>query len=257
MNGSPKHPNDDNRWRYLASALAFVFILLLCILLWPNKEASTNTEKGGGDPSSLGEGQSDMGKSAQELTGVLEEVKSDANKDTSIEPINIDLSNATNALALYSPDIGLTTEQGNKNGPKQPGTAPNSGGKNGPKQPGSVSSGSLTIKNSPGSKAITKGSFTVWTVPEDPGPGQSYWIVIQVKHKKALVNYTRTDLSGTVVGTDNYRALIASHQPAKFLVKSNMARLALKIPGGAKLVKDVIKIKSSMLNEAQTVTITF
>jgi len=240
MNGAPKHPNDDNRWRYLASA--FVFILLLCILLWPNKVASTNTEKWRGDPSSLGEGQSDMGKSAQEFTGVLEEVESDANKDTSMGPINIDLSNAANALALYSPDIGLTTEQGNKNGPKQP---------------GSVSSGSLTIKNSPGSKAITKGSFTVWTVPEDPGPGQSYWIVIQVKHKKALVNYTRTDLSGTVVGTDNYRALIASHQPAKFQVKSNMARLALKIPGGAKLVIDVIKIKSSMLNEAQTVTITF
>ena len=242
MNGGPKHPNDDNRWRYLASALAIVFIILLCILLWPNKVASTNTEKGGGDPSSLGEEQSDMGKSAQEVTGVLEEVESDANKDTSMEPINIDLSNAANALALYSPDIGLTTEQGNKIGPKQP---------------GSVSSGSLTIKNSPGSKAITKGSFTVWTVPEDPGPGHSYWIVIQVKHKKALVNYTRTDLSGTVVGTDNYRALIASHQPAKFQVKSNMARLALKIPGGAKLVKDVIKIKSSMLNEAQTVTITF
>ena len=29
--------NGENRWRYAASALAIIFIILLCILLWPNK----------------------------------------------------------------------------------------------------------------------------------------------------------------------------------------------------------------------------
>lgn len=53
------------------------------------------------------------------------------------------------ALALYNPDPGFNTgQEGNLE--------------------------SLSIKNSPGGKAISKGIFTVWTVPEDPSPCQSY-----------------------------------------------------------------------------------
>ncbi len=32
-------------------------------------------------------------------------------------------------------------------------------------------------------QAVTKGSFTVWTVPEDPRPGEKYVIMIQIKLK--------------------------------------------------------------------------
>ncbi len=246
MNGAPKHPSDDNRLQYLATALAFVFALFLCILLWPRKTSSSGDEISTAPIKlpSAGQLTSPTTEDSNPETPSQGAANTDKSAPTnvSIEPINIDFSNATNALALYSPDIGLNTKQGNKSGPKQSGSA---------------SSGSPTIKNSPSRKAITKGSFTVWTVPEDPNPGQPYWVVILVKHKKTLVNYTRVDLTGTVVGTDNYRALIATHQPAKFRVKSDMARLALRIPGGAKLVKDVINIKSSMLNEKQTVAIIF
>lgn len=218
MSGFSGHSGDDNRLRYLATALAFFFALLLCILLWPRKTSSSVTGKKERNPSSPESKQASTDKGAP--------------TNVSIEPIIIDFSNATNALTLYSPNLGL--KKGQEGNPE-----------------------SLPIKASPGNKAITKGSFTVWTVPEDPNPGQPYWIVIQVKHKKTLVNYTRVDLTGTVVGTDNYRARITSHQPANLWVKDNIARLALLIPGGAKLVKDIINIKSSMLNEKQTVAITF
>jgi len=108
-----------------------------------------------------------------------------------------------------------------------------------------------------GGNAITKGRFTVWTIPEDPGPSQSYWIIIQVKHENPLIDYTRVDLSGTVVGTDGYLTQIATHNPANLQVTDNIAKLALQIPGGAGLVKDTIEVKSSILEEEQTIVITF
>ena len=80
---------------------------------------------------------------------------------------------------------------------------------------------------------------------------------IEVRHTEPLEDYPRSDLTGTVRGTDGYEAHIAIHSPAKFRVKGNAARLELWIPGGAQLVRDVIHIKSAMLGEEQTVKIVF
>ncbi|MEM1062625.1 MAG: hypothetical protein AAGJ97_09920, partial [Planctomycetota bacterium] len=54
-------------------------------------------------------------------------------------------------------------------------------------------------------KTVTKGSFTVWTVPSDPEPRQNYVIVIEIKVPKRVRQYRRSDLSGVVIGTDDYR----------------------------------------------------
>jgi hypothetical protein len=56
-----------------------------------------------------------------------------------------------------------------------------------------------------GAKAVTKGSFTVWTVPSDPGPGEDYQIFIEVKLPQSLSSYQRGDLRGNVSGTDSYQ----------------------------------------------------
>ena len=55
-----------------------------------------------------------------------------------------------------------------------------------------------------GGKAVTKGSFTAWTVPKDPKPGQDYKIVIQIKVPETVKRYRIADLSGRVIGTDKY-----------------------------------------------------
>ncbi len=110
---------------------------------------------------------------------------------------------------------------------------------------------------------IVKGSFRVWTVPADPAPMQKYDIYIDVKIPASATNYTKEDLSGDVIGTDGYRQPIG--RDANFLGKvmqrfesfPGRATLIISVPGALNLVKDTIKIKSTLLNEAQNIEIVF
>ena len=106
-------------------------------------------------------------------------------------------------------------------------------------------------------KAITKGSFTVWTVPEDPAPGQNYLIIIQVKLPKKITRYRRSDLKGMVVGTDGYRQYIPGVRRGYLPVKNNKAQLAVFVPAAASLVRDRIEVSSKILKEKQKLEIEF
>ncbi len=55
--------------------------------------------------------------------------------------------------------------------------------------------------------ATTRGSFTVWTVPRDPAPGQSYQVFIEVKLPPSVGDYQQSDLRGKVIGTDGYEQI--------------------------------------------------
>lgn len=105
--------------------------------------------------------------------------------------------------------------------------------------------------------AITKGSFTVWTEPEDPRPRTPYDIIIQVKLPRETKNYRLSDLSGYVEGTDGYRKQIKYTTKDRRAVKDGVVQITVKIPGGAQLVKDVIQIRSKLLREEQTINIEF
>ena len=111
-----------------------------------------------------------------------------------------------------------------------------------------------------GGKAITKGSFTVWTDPVDPAPRESYRIIIQIKLPKRVRRYPVQDLTGIVVGTDGYRKRIPADLPRKirFLqVKNHQTQLAILIPGAERLVKDTIQVSSKILKEKQNLRIEF
>lgn len=56
----------------------------------------------------------------------------------------------------------------------------------------------------PNSDAVQRGSFTVWTNPKDPKPGQYYDVIIEVKLPSNVTNYRESDLTGCIIGTDNY-----------------------------------------------------
>jgi hypothetical protein len=106
-------------------------------------------------------------------------------------------------------------------------------------------------------KAVTKGSFTAWTVPEDPAPGQNYLIVIQIKLPENVKRYPRKDLSGMVIGTDGYHQKIPPHEHGYLPVEDHETQLVVIVPGAARLVKDTIEIRSKLLDEQQRLAIEF
>jgi len=105
-----------------------------------------------------------------------------------------------------------------------------------------------------GGKAVRKGSFTVWTVPADPKPGQDYLIVIQVKYKKPNQKLNKSDITGLVRGTDRFRLAIS---PETTRIVPNASQVVVEIPGAAFKVRDTIKVQSALLRESQNLTIEF
>jgi hypothetical protein len=112
-------------------------------------------------------------------------------------------------------------------------------------------------------RAVSKGSFSVWTEPADPAPYQDYLIVIHVKVPKKITTYNENDLTGAMVGTDGYRTPIGNYKGSKFPKKyygkfdPKHKLLALKIPGAKEKVKDTIQVESRVLKEKQTIEIVF
>jgi hypothetical protein len=118
----------------------------------------------------------------------------------------------------------------------------------------------------PGS--VTKGSFTVWTVPSDPQPRQNYEIHIEVKLPSPVANYPFADLSGSVNGTDSYFREIGPNAKPKeslfplwpddqFNFLGSAATVVMTIPGAETLVQDKIHVRSQLLNEEQDIAIVF
>jgi len=121
-----------------------------------------------------------------------------------------------------------------------------------------------------GGRAVTRGSFTAWTVPADPVPRMSYMIVIQIKLPRRVRHYRISDLSGLLIGTDTYRQVIpvgamstrngvlAVVNPNQDLeIRSHQVQLMIRVPGAVNLVRDRIDIRSAVLNEKQVLEIVF
>ncbi len=108
-----------------------------------------------------------------------------------------------------------------------------------------------------GNNAVTKGSFTAWTVPEDPAPGQNYMIMIRIKLPDKVRRYPRRDLSGMVTGTDGYRQPIPGSTRGYLPTKDRESLLTIPVPGAQRLVEDSIEIRSKLLDEKQSLKIVF
>lgn len=106
-------------------------------------------------------------------------------------------------------------------------------------------------------KAITRGSFTVWTKPEDPVPGLPYYIIIQVKLPTEVKGYRLRDLRGFVRGTDGFQKPIAFKSTDRRAVVDGLVQVQIFIPGAQQLVRDTINVRSDLLKEEQTIEIVF
>ena len=112
-------------------------------------------------------------------------------------------------------------------------------------------------------RAVVKGSFAVFTVPEEPKTRQDYdiHIVVTLPSDDMITSkFGRQDLSGNIRGTDSFSYEIGK---APFLERfvyepgSDSAELIVNIPGGQRFVRDTIQISSSILNENQEISIVF
>lgn len=119
--------------------------------------------------------------------------------------------------------------------------------------------GGLRFKMPENGEAVTKGSFTAWTVPEDPEPGEHYMIVIQIRLPEHVDHYPLRDLSGRVEGTDRYRQPIGGRFASnrRLPVIANSVQVTVMVPGAAQLVRDKIELRSRLLKEEQTLEIVF
>ena len=125
--------------------------------------------------------------------------------------------------------------------------------------------------------AVTKGSFTAFTIPANPKPREVYSIVIEVRLPDDVKEFRVSDLVGEVRGSDKYVQKIPYDKDApsaagypvenagiKVLtsssvlnVEKNRVQIIVKVPGAARMVKDVIKIRSRKLKEEQELTLVF
>ncbi|MFQ5730933.1 MAG: hypothetical protein ACE5KM_03150 [Planctomycetaceae bacterium] len=145
--------------------------------------------------------------------------------------------------------------------------------------------------------AVTKGSFTAWTVPEKPVPRKPYYVIIEVRvPKKFGTRYKADDLAGIIRGNESkfgfdrdYRQRIPWDDTLKKLggptyrrhtfrigardkwiwlnprarykiipVIGGRAKIAIKVPGAdVPRIKDTITIRSKLLKEKQTLEIVF
>lgn len=125
--------------------------------------------------------------------------------------------------------------------------------------------------------AVTKGSFTAFTLPAMPKPKEAYSIVIEVRLPPEIQRYRVSDLSGHVKGSDKYSQKLpydpkspsAAGYPVRdgsirqldastvLDVHDNKVQIVVKVPGAARLVRDEIQIRSKRLREEQTLVIVF
>ena len=141
------------------------------------------------------------------------------------------------------------------------------------------SSGGGLLQAPAGARVVRKGSFSVWTVPTDPRPGQEYRIVIQVRLPKSVRRYRAMDLSGDVLGTDDYRQqipwdprwvrrtdvaltmrngrLVPLRRGDFLAIRDRLTQLVIRVPPARRLVRDRITIRSRLLKEQQVLEIVF
>lgn len=105
--------------------------------------------------------------------------------------------------------------------------------------------------------SVSQGSFSVWTEPEYPDPGEPYRIIVQIQLPPKTTNYHLRDLNGVVVGSDGYRKPIPGPNPKPLPVVDGCVRLVIPIVSADEKVRDTIFIRSKLLKETQKLLIEF
>lgn len=121
----------------------------------------------------------------------------------------------------------------------------------------------LMFQNPGVGRAVTKGSFAVWTEPNDPAPREDYLIIIEIAVPKKVKRFPGSDLNIEVRGTDTYYLSIPGTRTPPWLrgdlpIVDGKVQVPIRIPGGAANVRDSINVRSiRILRERQRLEIKF
>ncbi|MEP3478927.1 MAG: hypothetical protein ABJZ55_06745 [Fuerstiella sp.] len=105
--------------------------------------------------------------------------------------------------------------------------------------------------------SVSQGSFSVWTEPEYPDPGDPYRIIVQIQLPPKTNSYHLRDLNGVVVGSDGYRKPIPGPNQGPLPIVDGCVRLVIPIVSADEKVRDTIFIRSKLLKETQKLLIEF
>ena len=105
--------------------------------------------------------------------------------------------------------------------------------------------------------AVTAGSFSVWTEPENPDPGEPYKIVVQIRVPDDTDRYSVADLDGVVVGSDGYQKMIPGNVRGFLPVENGHVRFEVHIVSADENVQDTVFVRSKVLREAQKLQLRF
>lgn len=132
--------------------------------------------------------------------------------------------------------------------------------------------------------AVRAGSFAAWWIPKAerygeviapgqlPRVGQEYRIILQIRLPAERRIFNVHDLSGEIIGSDGYRQFIPDRawtvdekgelvrvsSPGSLPVREGLVQIAFKVQGAGRAgVRDEIRIQSRLLNETQTLVLTF
>ena len=114
----------------------------------------------------------------------------------------------------------------------------------------------LVLANVP-KNAVSAGSFSVWTEPDNPDPGEPYKIIVQVRLPDGTERYSVADLEGVVVGSDGYQKLIPGNLRGFLPVHEGQARFEVHIVSADENVLDTVFVRSKVLREAQKLQLRF
>ena len=114
----------------------------------------------------------------------------------------------------------------------------------------------VVIANVP-KNAVSAGSFSVWTEPDNPDPGEPYKIIVQIRLPDGTERYSVADLEGVVVGSDGYQKLIPGNLRGFLPVHNGQARFEVHIVSADENVLDTVFVRSKVLREAQKLQLRF
>ncbi len=105
--------------------------------------------------------------------------------------------------------------------------------------------------------AVSAGSFSVWTVPDNPDPGEPYKIIVQIRLPDGTQKYAVADLEGVVVGSDGYQKMIPGNVRGFLPVQDGHVRFEVHIVSADENVQDTVFVRSKVLREAQKLQLRF
>lgn len=266
--GSPPPGPRAIGFDWLRAILCSVGVLLIALLLWKSgpsgdlggesgiAEATTGVGTGLGavEGSGIGTGAADSGAGADAADAAAAEVSSEVAHETAM----------ASEAAEEEDETGEKTEDVVKVAPDAP-SLPSEirVATLTPVKPASPPVPSPSQAGLPGAamakpkRAITKGSFSVWTVPENPAPRQNYVVFIQLNVPSHAKTYDMSDLSGSIIGTDGFEHHVSYAKGHRIQVQDGIVQISVPIPGAKRLVRDEIRVKSEFLKEQQKIDIVF